>query len=382
VKKSIVLHIISDDKFFDGLYSVFEELINFQNIYLLYTKEKNFTFKYIKNTKVVTIVKNMKELYRFFSKEDVKIIYFHSFTNRQYFWIRHIEKAKILVWWSWGYDLYSNFYSVEPLINIDLYKEITYKYISDKRHYTYSPMKQWLLNKIFYPHLKMVRDDTILRFNYCATVLPIEYELLTKHSYFKAKYISPPCGYRRETLRIVENCGNILLGNSATPTNNHLDVLNMINKYHFKSRKIILPLSYGDNDYRNYLEDHIRVEINSITLLTDFLPFEEYSIILNSCTHAIFGHLRQQAIGNIYICLRKGMKVFLYKDSMAYKQLKDRDKYVIYSIDDDFEELFSPIRQEDAIFNYNKSYSVISSENDAISKINTIFNNIYKESNL
>ena len=65
-----------------------------------------------------------------------------------------------------------------------------------------------------------------------------------------------------------------------------------------------------------------------------FMPFEEYNSIIKSCSIAIFAHERQQALGNILMCLWNGCKVFLSKNSIVYKYLKSLGT-VIYSIQDD-----------------------------------------------
>ena len=55
---------------------------------------------------------------------------------------------------------------------------------------------------------------------------------------------------------------------------------------------------------------------------------------MSGCTHAIFGMIRQSGLGNIYLCFRKGIKVFLFKDSILYKQFKT-DGYHVFSIEDE-----------------------------------------------
>ena len=39
---------------------------------------------------------------------------------------------------------------------------------------------------------------------------------------------------------------NILIGNSATETNNHIEVLDLLSKFKNEDIKIYVPLSYGD----------------------------------------------------------------------------------------------------------------------------------------
>ena len=64
------------------------------------------------------------------------------------------------------------------------------------------------------------------------------------------------------------------------------------------------------------------------------LPQNEYEDVLSSVSHAIFGAIRQQALGNIYNCLLRGVKVYMYEDSILYKELKKKG-YVIFTIESD-----------------------------------------------
>ena len=67
---------------------------------------------------------------------------------------------------------------------------------------------------------------------------------------------------------------------------------------------------------------------------------------------AIFGNIRQEAIGNITKSLSRGVKVFLWKDSIAYKQFV-KDGFYIYTIDNDLNEeaLKVPLSYEAALHN-------------------------------
>lgn len=113
---------------------------------------------------------------------------------------------------------------------------------------------------------------------------------------------------------------NILLGNSATATNNHMEVFDLLRGLELGQKKIVMPLSYGDQAYR---EEIIRKgkELfgERLVCLEEFLPLEEYSGLIAECSIVVMGHKRQQALGNIISMLYKGAKVFLDRDSAAYK---------------------------------------------------------------
>ena len=88
------------------------------------------------------------------------------------------------------------------------------------------------------------------------------------------------------------------------------------------------------------------------------LPFEEYKKMIAGCTHAIFGMIRQSGLGNIYLCFKKGIKVFFFKDSMLYKQFK-ADGYHVFSIEDELNDVSiqEPLAYNQALNNYNIYFS-------------------------
>ena len=67
---------------------------------------------------------------------------------------------------------------------------------------------------------------------------------------------------------------SILIGNSATFSNNHLDVFDIIKN---TTSKIVVPLSYGAYDYQDY-KKRIIFEGNKI-FKDNFLPIESFLTI-------------------------------------------------------------------------------------------------------
>lgn len=103
----------------------------------------------------------------------------------------------------------------------------------------------------------------------------------------------------------------VLIGNSADPSNCHEEIFSALLQKEGCFR-IICPLSYGDMEYAS------RVESLGASLfgerfhsLTDFMPLGEYLKLLAKVDVAIFGHRRQQAMGNTIQLLGNGKKVVL-----------------------------------------------------------------------
>ena len=88
---------------------------------------------------------------------------------------------------------------------------------------------------------------------------------------------------------------NILIGNSAAETNNHLEILQYLKKLNIGDRKIIVPLSYGGWKVQKQIimESYEKEFHNQFVPILNFMPFADYKHIIGSCSIAIFGHERE-----------------------------------------------------------------------------------------
>lgn len=359
-----IVHIIPDSLFWESVLAVFEQSSE-HNTYYGVPENDSTQFKYIHSDNVTILPSACVNK---LCKEGIfDTIMFHSLPGKYYDAIRLIPQGKIVIVSSWGYDIYYNQNGCSPIIQINLFKPITGQYINPSQlsicfttkikrtikkiiNYKgyYSIYKQ---NKKEHNRCQLIREKAISRVDYWATVLPIEYEMLNALPYFSAKYF--PFKYARSDNYAVPLVNHqiakcILLGNSADPSNNHIDVINVI-KDRGIINKLLIPISYGGDDYyRTILEQYILENNINCELLKDILPYLEYAEKLMSCNCAIFGHMRQQAVGNIQLSLKQGRKVFMYKDSVCYKHFKS-EGYIVFSIEDDLtiEEITKPLPTED-----------------------------------
>lgn len=140
-------------------------------------------------------------------------------------------------------------------------------------------------------------------------------------------YVYPSNLYKEYDIKPKEHSTiNIQLGNSADPTNNHLDVLNKLVKYKDENIKIFTPLSYGDQEYaKDVIAKGKELFGDKFVALTDFMPFEKYLEFLGSIDIAIFAHKRQQAMGNTITLLRLGKKVYMRSDITPWQLFNDID---------------------------------------------------------
>lgn len=123
---------------------------------------------------------------------------------------------------------------------------------------------------------------------------------------------------------------DILVGNSATLANNHLDVLAALSRAGTTGRRVVVPLSYGDQTYADAVVRRGHELFGSDFLpLRDFLPLEEYREIVANCGVVAMGHRRQQAVGNIGVGLWSGARVVLADQSPLVPFLRGRGAEVL-----------------------------------------------------
>lgn len=350
VSRIRILHIFPDEKFFDGTANFFDEFKNLENHYLFYTKDKNYKFKYIKNLKRLKILNNKSEYYHILKSDKYDVVYLHSLSPKYYDYVLKINPNTIVIWWGWGYDIYYSWHKCKPLVEVDLYKPLT---ALVAQHSNKQSILKQLLFRIIQPFDSYKQNKVLNRIDYYSPVIPVEYDFLKKHKLFRAKpfMVRGPGMMNQTEFLHHTKAGNILIGNSLTLTNNHLDIFQSIKNFKInKDQRFIVPISYGNEINRELIINTFNRD--DVYWMESFIPKEEYFSILSSASHAIFGIIRQQAMGNIYRCLHSGVKIYLYQDSVIYKYLKSSG-YIVYTIEDINEEsLQSPLDYDSALHNY------------------------------
>jgi hypothetical protein len=135
----------------------------------------------------------------------------------------------------------------------------------------------------------------------------------------------------------------ILVGNSATETNRHELVFDKLKRFKDDNIRLIVPLSYGNDEYRKRIFEVGRREFsNKFYPIVEFLPFEQYLNIIFNIDIAIFFHNRSQAMGNIIQILGLGKKIFLDRNNNPLYQLFRNLGVKVY----DFETEFNLIANE------------------------------------
>lgn len=107
----------------------------------------------------------------------------------------------------------------------------------------------------------------------------------------------------------------IVIGNSSTPENQHMEVLEMLKHLPMENVEIYCPLSYGDSTYRKaVIEKGRELFGDAFHPITQYMAYEDYIDFLCSCSVGIYNLNRQQGMGNITILVNMGKKVYIRRD--------------------------------------------------------------------
>lgn len=137
---------------------------------------------------------------------------------------------------------------------------------------------------------------------------------------------------RVETLKLTEDAEliekqapfRVLVGNSATPTNRHLEAFDLLERYRDEDIEIIVPLSYGDESYAASVVERGRAIFGGkFVPVLDFMELAEYTKLLRTVAVGVFANDRQQGMGNISILLRSGAKVYVPSETSTWGHYSD-----------------------------------------------------------
>lgn len=324
-----ILHIVKDAIFTDLAYTQFETAFPGISTYLLPSKKTKL--KYIKKAPVKR-VSRLSFLDKKFIKylEGYDAIIFHSITPFSLEVIMRINSDTCLIWIGMGYDYYDLIYDKRK----DMLGPQTRLIISNLRkrkptNYIKSPIKK-TLRRLVYRNANN-KKALLRKISVFSPVLTSEFKPV-KNSIegFEAIYMKWNYGlnYLHENQKSIGfvRGQNILVGNSADPNNNHIEIFNILRGLSIPAdSKIIVPLSYGEMNYKNeIIAIGKRMFGDNFQPVTQMLEMKEYVDLLASCSIVIFNHKRQQGAGNAGIALFLGAKIFMNPESLLYQEYVDQ----------------------------------------------------------
>lgn len=369
-----LLQCVTDEKFTDGIISEFDSISKcFSSVYAHIANYPIKEYKFVHQKDRIEEIKPIN-LNKFIEENNIQVVVLHSLYTIPLMKIIGLPKHVKVVWLAWGYDLYCN---TDPLVKLDLYKSHTKKELERERNHDVKRIVKDIIIKII-PYKKWILHKAVNRVNYFSGILPEEYQFVSRLPFFHAKEIKFVyyCDEEFfEDVPIVKG-DNIMIGNSGDPSNNHLDIFEILKQYALGDRNIYVPLSYaGTLEYREKVKEvGFRYWGEHFKPITNFLPCQEYTKMISSCGYRIFGHERQQAVGNIEMGLRSGCTVFLSETSVAY-EFYEKMGIKIYTIQHDTKMIENKDHISDQQIMENRHYLL---ENRSVKKFHMDLINSFK----
>jgi len=351
-----ILHLTNDDIFFDNAYSQFEACYPNKNTVVVWS-DRDVLEKITSTNKKVYLTSTINNLKNNLNPIEYDLIVFHSLSLKNAIFTNNIKftSAQKLIWMVHGFEVYG----LSKFNDKFVYSNKTKKRFGPKFSFanTIKNVARPLVEKIKLTDNKQILK-AIRRMDYIGILYVEEYKLITQKLNLYAKWLPftyYPLEKITEGTKLNLNSNNILVGNSATLANNHIDVLDTLKSIGlFNNQKIFCPLSYGDENYAQSIKSYGEQCFgNNFIALTDFMPLTEYNKILSSCAIAIMNNYRQQAVGTILSMVYFGTKIFLSNKNTLFHYLK-RIGVHVYSIEDELKTKIDLVPLTDEIKEKNR----------------------------
>lgn len=319
-----IAHFIVDEKFPDSAYELFESVAPGCNVFFIASRPK--TLKHIKKIPVIFISTSSFRNSSFLKElKQYDFVVLHSLSNFNQKLVLNCNNSEIkFLWVGMGYDYYDLIFDSRDLLYLPETKQIASNYINKKSKLNIRNILKKIIKKLFYKSL--CKKDIIKKIHFFSPVLESEYPLV-KNKCDKPFPAYLAWNYAANSKLLDDSIRynyrvhgkDILLGNSASLTNNHIEMIDFLSGIDLSGEKIICPLSYGD---QNYARDVIKYGEKKLKQnfypLIDFMEYDQYIDLISRCTNVLMNHVRQQAVGNILAMLSKGAKIFLREENQLY----------------------------------------------------------------
>lgn len=314
------MHLVWDEKILHRIVKTFDSVFPNNNIYI-YWEFENAKLKFIQNITSNGLICNVNNISEIdFSKISKVII--HGLDQAKIDFVRKNIPITVPVYWLlWGFEIYNSF----------LFQRGFKVYYSSKPHISVKEKIKLLIKRLGF---LSKQDKKFLSFfsEYDVTMICAkeEYNIFRKYYPKETKFLKSESDYfyypidevlGTDLIKKYITGNNIMIGNSASWTNNHEYVFKYLKNLNIDGRDIIVPISYGGNEeYKNLIKSEgEKIFGYNFNHITDFLPLNEYNNLILTSNVFLYGNWRQEAVGNIVIALYLGGKVFLSRHNPILK---------------------------------------------------------------
>lgn len=384
-KSPKILHIVNDEKFISAAGLLFEKAFPGSNHFLIIKPPADPPLKYVDpNTVIETVVLGQGAIKQMIVRvKDADAVVMHGIDRVKGTLLDRSEDKKKFSGIIFGAELYNESVTGDDYLGpktrrvkkqldrpglLDMAKKIY-------RAVAYRNSKNEVKN---IPRHEVTRQLRCIGTHYPASlekwkrIGAISNTVETFHfSYYPLELIIPD-----DTLRVTGK--NILVGNSASYTNNHFEILDLLKETGIKERSIVLPLGYGKSRYaktvekkgKSLFEKQFRAE-------KQYLPYEAFNKLIADCEIVVMNHKRSQALGTTLAALYLGARVFL-NDTDVYRYFSSIGCKVFSIRDELKDELINGAPLEPEVIENNRNcIRAWFSEDVIVRGIQTSFNDRY-----
>lgn len=248
------------------------------------------------------------------------LVIFHGVQNPVIEAFAQVPPGPLVVWSGWGGDFYGNGFNPSA----GLLGPLTSRLVRTQTDRSY-----WIDRAIEWKRLARVRRQAARRAEYFSAPIPEDFAVFTRRfrqfagAYIQLNYASIEDTISRGHDRISGR--DILVGNSASAENNHLDVFEHLRHQELGDARVITPLSYGSPAYRDAVVSRGQDLFGDrFVPLVSSLPLDEYHDVMAGCSVVVMGHYRQQGLGNVLRALWQGSHVVLDDRNPVKRYLSSR----------------------------------------------------------
>lgn len=344
----MILHLFETDRFADLAIDKFEAAAPGNNLYIIDSNKPTEELSLLKHKELGRAC-DLNQIWRDInSLHSFEFVVLHGLSHNM---VRIVAKAPPeikFVWALWGGEVYCRtpeFYDHSNIANTEAeHLRQEFEWLQRKEHGPFSHNN--------YPALRLAFSK--IKLNICA--LEDELRLFkSRMPYLNAgwaqwSYNTLPDHYDKP------NGINIILGNSASPMNNHIPMLELLSRHDLTGRQVIVPLSYGDMTYarqviqvgKQLLGDHFHP-------LTDFMELDAYRELMLTCNIMIMNHIQERGFGTLMMALNNGISAVLRPDSVIYNILKPLNLKIFSTAELADQKRFDQIAMTSADIGHNRS---------------------------
>lgn len=307
-----ITHLVPDSTFLPFIVSTFEEASPGNNHFVVYGLGGDIRRHGIADSvPVETTGIQAADIARIAaSMANSRIAVYHSMNDFAAQVLLATPRSTLRVWSGWGGDYYGSTRDVSSgLLG-------PHTAALERQRRTRRTLKQWALRAYVVPRTAQLLHAAARATDVFSAPVPTDFAVFRRRftgftgRYSQLNYASVEDTYATEPSRL--SGADILVGNSATPENNHLETFALLATLDLSDRNVVVPLSYGDPAYADEIESAgFELFGERFRPIRQYLPFTEYTKLIAQCDVIVMGHLRQQALGNVARALWQGAHVYL-----------------------------------------------------------------------